>query len=148
MNASEESQARTRMFARVLGPFFTIVPATVAVRASHMRTLFAEFETSPMWAWVLGAALLMFGLVIIALHQYWRSVAAVIVSLLGWFLAVRGLLLLIVPQAYNAAGDALAGPVANVAVRVGFACLALVGFYLTYVGWVATPRKTKSTKGL
>jgi hypothetical protein len=140
MSASEPAQARTRTFARVLGPFFFIVPATIAVRASHMRTLFAEFETSPLWAWVLGAGLLMFGLVIIGLHQYWRSVAAVIVSLLGWFLAVRGLLLLIVPQVYNAAGDSLAGPVANVAVRVGFAGLSLVGLYLTYVGWSRTAK--------
>jgi hypothetical protein len=140
MSASEPAQARTRTFARVLGPFFFIVPATIAVRASHMRTLFAEFETSPLWAWVLGAGLLMFGLVIIGLHQYWRSVAAVIVSLLGWFLAVRGLLLLIVPQVYNAAGDSLAGPVANVAVRVGFAGLSLVGLYLTYVGWSRTEK--------
>lgn len=143
MSASEQAHARTRIFARVLGPFFFIVPATIAVRASHMRTLFAEFETSPMWAWVLGAGLLMFGLVIIGLHQYWRSAAAVIVSLLGWFLAVRGLLLLIVPQVYNAAGDSLAGPVASVAVRVGFASLSLIGLYLTYVGWSASPRRTE-----
>jgi len=46
---SEQSQIRTRMFARVLGPFFTIVPTTVAVRGSHMRTLFTEFQANPMW---------------------------------------------------------------------------------------------------
>jgi hypothetical protein len=39
----------------------------------------------------------MFGLVIIAFHQYWRSPDAIIVSLVGWFLAIRGVLLLNVP---------------------------------------------------
>jgi hypothetical protein len=108
------------MFARILGPFFAIVPATVAVRSAQMRILLSEFEANPMWAWVSGAFLLMSGLIIIGLHQYWRSAAAIMVSLLGWFLAVRGVLLLTVPQLYNSAGNALTGPVSYVLVRVGF----------------------------
>jgi hypothetical protein len=44
---------------------------------------------------------------IIALHQYRRSAAAVIVSLLGWFLVVRGVLLLVVLQTYISAGNAM-----------------------------------------
>ena len=107
MSTSEQSQIRTRMFARALGPFFTIVPTTVAVRGSYMRELFTEFKANPMWPWLFGAILLMFGLVIIASHQYWRSPAAIIVSVVGWFLAIRGVLLLTVPSAYDAAGNAL-----------------------------------------
>src|ERR1700755_589276 len=107
MSASEQAQVRTRMFARALGPFFTIVPTTVAVRGSYMQALFTEFKANPMWPWLYGAILLMARLVIIACHQYWRSPAALIVSLLGWFLAVRGVLLLTVPQAYDAAGNAV-----------------------------------------
>jgi hypothetical protein len=103
MSPLEQSQIRTRMFARVLGPFFSIVPTTVAIRGSYMQTLFTEFKANPMWPWLFGAILLMFGLVIIAFHQYWRSPEAIIVSLVGWFLAIRGVLLLTVPQAYNAA---------------------------------------------
>ena len=39
MSASEQSQTRTRMFARVLGPYLTIVPTTVAVRGAYMQEL-------------------------------------------------------------------------------------------------------------
>jgi hypothetical protein len=105
--SSLAQQMRTRMFARVLGPFFTIVPTTVAVRGAYVRTLFSEFQANPMWPWLFGAILLIAGLIIIAFHQYWRSLAAVIVSAAGWFLAIRGVLLLTVPAAYNAAGNAL-----------------------------------------
>jgi hypothetical protein len=139
MSSSEQSQMRTRMFARTLGPFFTIVPTTVAVRGSYMQALFTEFKANPMWPWLYGAILLMAGLVIIAFHQYWRSPAAVIVSLLGWFLAVRGVLLLTVPQAYDAAGNAVYSSGAKAAIWVVFACLALSGLYLTYVGWRPEP---------
>ena len=83
------------------------MPTTVAVRGSYMRTLFTEFKANPMWPWLFGAILLISGLVVIAFHQYWRSPAAIIVSVVGWFLAIRGVLLLTVPQAYDAAGDAV-----------------------------------------
>jgi hypothetical protein len=147
MSTPEQSQLRTRMFARALGPYFAIVPTTVAVRGSYMQTLFTEFKANPMWPWLFGAVLLMFGLIIIAFHQYWRSPAAIIVSAVGWFLALRGVLLLTVPQAYDAAGNALTGPGAYAAVRVMFACIGLVGLYLTYVGWQPQPqpRTTKAT---
>lgn len=135
MSTTDRPATTTAMFARVLGPFFAIVPVTVAVRGSHMRTQLREFEANPMWAWVLGAVLLLFGLVIICFHQYWRSAAAILVSLLGWFLAVRGLLLLTVPHLYDSAANALVGPLAYVFVRAGFIGLAVVGLYLTYVGW-------------
>lgn len=135
MSTPEQAQVRTRMFARALGPFFTIVPTTVAVRGSYMRTLFTEFKANPMWPWLFGAILLIGGLVIIAFHQYWRSPAAIIVSVVGWFLAIRGVLLLTVPAAYDAAGAVYA----VVAIWVVFLCLALSGLYLTYVGWKPQP---------
>jgi hypothetical protein len=128
------------MFARVLGPFFVIVPTTVAVRGSYMQELFTEFKANPMWPWLYGALLLMFGLVIIAFHQYWRSPAAIIVSVVGWFLAIRGVLLLTIPRAYEAAGNALYKSGATAVIWVFFICLAAAGLYLTYVGWKPEPR--------
>jgi len=139
MSTSEQARVRTRMFARTLGPFFTIVPTTVAIRGSYMRTLFTEFKANPMWPWLFGAILLMFGLVIIAFHQYWRSPAAIIVSVVGWFLAIRGLLLLTVPAAYDAAGNALYDSGAIAVIWVVFIGLAASGLYLTYVGWKPQP---------
>jgi uncharacterized membrane protein HdeD (DUF308 family) len=134
------------MFARVLGPYFLFVPAMVAARASYMKTLLSEFAANPMWPWLYGAILLIAGLVIIAFHQYWRGAAAILVSLLGWFLAIRGVLLMAVPQPVTSAGEALTGPVALALVRVFFVGLALVGLYLTYVGWRPEPATAHATK--
>ena len=135
MSTSPQLHVRTRMFARAIGPYFAIVPATVAVRSSLMQTLFTEFKANPMWPWLYGAILLMAGLVIIAFHQYWRGVAAILVSVLGWFLAIRGILLLTVPGAYSSAGNAIYSSGAISALRVLFVCLSVIGLYLTYVGW-------------
>jgi uncharacterized membrane protein HdeD (DUF308 family) len=147
MSTSEQSQMRTRMFARVLGPFFAIVLTSVVIRGSLMQTLFTEFKANPTWPWLFGAILLMFGLVIIAFHQYWRSAAAVIVSLLGWFLAIRGVLLLTVPQAYSAPTSAIYSSGGIAAERLLDICLGLVpGLYLTYAGWIAKPKHPSPTR--
>jgi hypothetical protein len=128
------------MFARAFGPFFAIIPSIIALRAtSQMPVLLHEFASDPMWQWELGAVLLMWGSVIIAFHQYWRSVAAVLVSLLGWFLAIRGVLILAFPDAYDSAGYALERSAIPL-VRAIFVGVALVGFYLTYAGWIAKPK--------
>jgi len=143
MSTSQQSEVRTRMFARVMGPYLTIVPTTVAVRGGYMQELFNEFKANPMWPWLYGAILLMGGLFIIAFHQYWRSPAAVIVSLVGWFFAIRGILLLTVPRAYDAAGNAIYTSGASAMIWVLFICLASAGLYLTYVGW--KPERAKPT---
>ncbi|MEB3982907.1 hypothetical protein OQ968_16730 [Mycobacterium sp. 663a-19] len=129
---------RTRSFARVLGPFIAVVPAIVAVRAGSVGNQLSSFSKDPMWPWVLGALLFFCGLFVVAFHQYWRSAAAVIISLFGWFLLLRGFALLAAPQLVtDAAQSATQTSGSSVGVvRAGFGLLALCGLYLTYVGWV------------
>lgn len=91
-------------------------------RLLHANPVCGEFKANPMWPWLYGAILLMFGLIIIAFHQYWRSLAAVIVSVVGWVMAARGVILLTVPQAYSAAGNAVYSSGATAAIWVVFIC--------------------------
>jgi hypothetical protein len=128
-------EARTRAFARVIGPWLVIVPGIIALRAPDMGALAAGFFENPALVWFGGAFLLFGGLLIIAFHQHWSSAAAVLISLFGWFLALRGAILLVVPQIYERATAASAGAISLV--RLGFAVLVLTGLYLTYVGWIA-----------
>ena len=87
-----------------------------------------------MWPWVTGAFVLVGGLTVVALHQYWRGAAAVIVSLLGWLLALRGLLLLAFPATFMSMANSVMG--AGALWRTICVCVALIGLYLTYVGWM------------
>jgi hypothetical protein len=110
MPATPEAQARTRAFARVFGPFLVIVPSIVIGRLSQdMGAVMEAFFGNPALVWIMGALLLFGGIFIIAQHQYWSSVAAVIISLFGWLLALRGLALLLFPRHYERAGEALMG---------------------------------------
>jgi hypothetical protein len=95
-----QQEARTRMFARVLGPYLVIVTVTAVARASHVRTLVSEFHANSVWPWVTGAFVLLSGRLVIALHQNWRGAAAIIVSLLGWSPTLKGFSLEVFPDAY------------------------------------------------
>jgi hypothetical protein len=105
--ATQDSQARTRAFARVIGPWLVIVPSIIVARASGMDALASDFFKSHLFEWFAGALLLFAGLLIIAFHQYWSSVAAVMISLFGWILVLRGLVLMAAPELYERAATAM-----------------------------------------
>ena len=141
MSSSQQSETRTRAFARVIGPFLVILTTTAVARASEMRTLLSGFGANSVWPWVTGAFILLTGLVVVALHPYWRGAAAIVVSVLGWMTVLKGLFLMAFPQTYISAAasavDALNWW------RASFVVMALIGLYLTYVGWVPTPSRQK-----
>ena len=135
MPATPEARARTRAFARVIGPYLVIVPAIVVVRAPDMGTIASAFSRNEALVWTTGALLLFGGLLIIAQHQYWSGLSAILISLFGWFLALRGLALLIAPQLYASAGAAAMTMMPIV--QTGFGLLVLIGLWLTFAGWIA-----------
>ena len=137
MPASPEARARTRAFARVIGPFLVIVPAIVALRAPNMGTMASAFFQNEALVWITGALLLFGGLLIIAHHQYWAGLSAILISLFGWFLAMRSVALLAAPQLYASATSAAMNMMPLV--QIGFGFLVLIGLWLTFAGWIAKP---------
>jgi hypothetical protein len=139
MPATPESQARTHAFARIIGPWLAIVPSIVVARAPQMGTFLSGFFENGVLVWFAGGLLLFSGLLIIAFHQYWSSLPAILISLLGWFLALRGFVLMAAPELIER--GASASIPAMPLVRIGFGVFALMGLYLTFVGWIAQPAK-------
>ncbi len=136
MSATPQIQPRTRLFARVLGPYLVIAALTMIGRATYMRTMIEAFTADTVWPWVAGAFVLPMGLVVIALHPYWRGPAATIVSLLGWLTAFKGIALMTFPQPYLSVGQpAVTTTPWWEAISVIFV---VIGLYLTYVGWIPT----------
>jgi len=140
--ATPQSQARTRAFARVIGPWLVIVPGIVVLRAPDIGALASDFFKSDLFVWFAGALLLFTGLLIIAFHQYWSSAAAALISLFGWILVLRGLVLMAAPELYERAAIVMQGVTV---VRSVFGVLVAIGLYLTHVGWLAKPAAATNT---
>lgn len=138
--ATLEAQQRTRSFARVLGPFVALATLIIAIRLPDLTGLLGGLFDNAVLPWMLGAAMLVMGLVVIAFHQYWYSVTAVLISLFGWFVALRGLAMMAIPSAIDSGANAtVTNPGLLVAARVFFLLLTAMGLWLTYVGWRREP---------
>jgi len=133
------AELRTRAFARVIGPFVAIATVIIAIRLPDLTGLLDDLFANQVLPWMLGATMLLAGLIVIAFHQYWRGLTAVLISLFGWFVALRGLAMMAVPSAVESgAGDTLASPGVLAVARIFFLFMTAVGLWLTYAGW-ATP---------
>lgn len=100
MSAIPQAQGNTRNLSRMLGPFYVVVGTVVAIRALGMRAMLVEFTGSAVWPWATGAFALIGGISVIAFHQYWHGLAAILVSLTGWGMAAKGLFFMAFPDAY------------------------------------------------
>lgn len=132
MMSSPQTQS-TRLFARVLGPYFVIAMAVYVALSPDLPTLLEALDANPMLPWVTGAFTLITGLVIVALHQQWSNPAAIIVSVTGWLTTVKGVAIMAFPAAYGSLADSITNTT-PVIVTQGVV-VGAIGLYLTYVGW-------------
>ncbi|MUL82497.1 MULTISPECIES: hypothetical protein [unclassified Mycolicibacterium] len=137
-----QARQRTRAFARVLGPFVAVVTLIITIRLPSLGDLLGDLFTSGTLPWILGAAMFVMGLVVIAFHQYWYSVTAVLISLFGWFVALRGVAMMAIPSAIQTGANAtVTSPGLLIAARGFFLLLTAMGLWFTYVGW--RPERTE-----
>jgi hypothetical protein len=140
-SASPEAQRRTRAFARVIGPYVATFGIVYAIRLPDLSGLVGDLFSETFNVLILGALMLGAGLVVIGLHRSWRGPLAVTISLFGWFVAIRGFLLIAAPTTIESGADAtLLSPTATIAARVFFAALAALGLVLAYAGWFTEPK--------
>jgi hypothetical protein len=139
--ASVEAQLRTRAFARVIGPYVATFGIVYAFRLPELTGLVEDLFAQPFEMLMLGALMLAAGLIIIGMHRSWRGPLAVTISLFGWFVAIRGLLLIAAPSTIEAGAEStLLSPTATVVARVFFAALGALGLVLAYAGWFTAPK--------
>lgn len=122
----------------MLGPYYAIACITGLVHNPATQPLLSDIGV---WPWATGAPILMLGLFIIALHAAWRTVAAVIVSVMGWLMALRGFALMAFPGTFMSMVNSVTGVGAQ---RTIYIFLGLIGLYLTYVGWAPAPSRPAS----
>jgi hypothetical protein len=89
---------------RILGAAGTAPPTPpvdigkLVIRMSEAALLAAPFFADPALVFIMGALMVFGGICVIANHQIWRGVSAIMISFFGWFLGLRGLALLLAPQ--------------------------------------------------
>jgi hypothetical protein len=131
--------ARTRLMARIVGPFLLVLGASVALRMQTLPALLLAFVEDAPLLFVAGFVTLAIGLVMVAAHNWWNTPAAIVISILGWLTTVRGAVLLLAPDVVTTlAGNAMQSPSPAIGIGAG-AVMALIGLWLAFVGWLSKP---------
>lgn len=88
----------TLTLARTLG-IFTLVVAIAAIRSpKRFDEIMAEFARSPALTFVTGVFTLALGLTLAVLHTSWLDPLAIAVTLFGWAVLLKGVVLLVMPR--------------------------------------------------
>jgi hypothetical protein len=141
MRHLRQSSDRTQAFARILGPYLVVMALAAVARANQMQMLMSDFTSSSAWFWVTGAFVVLIGLTVVATHTEWRGLAAGVVSALGWLMTAKGVMLLVFPQQAVAMAEGLLGR--DGWWQASMVVMALIGIYLSYVGWSPAGIDTK-----
>jgi len=104
-------------------------------RGDRMVAMIDEYERSPALTYATGAFVYAIGVAVILTHHVWLDPLGIIISLLGWVMAIEGLLLIIMPEPLWSMGRALMKP-PNIRI-VAFITL-IVGALLTLCGLTGT----------
>lgn len=84
--------------AAVFGPLLTIMGLWMLLYSENLIKVMTSIKNTPGCFFMMGIINMLIGLVIINMYNVWMWHPAVLVSLLGWFLLIRGILVLYIPQ--------------------------------------------------
>ena len=84
--------------AQVIGPLMLIVGVGIIVNLEHYRRMVADFGASPLQIYVSGTMAIVFGLLIIILHNEWLWNWPVIITVLGWLTLLKGAVRVVAPK--------------------------------------------------
>ncbi|HEY4380783.1 MAG TPA: hypothetical protein VGN01_10595 [Acidobacteriaceae bacterium] len=130
--------SRTTFLGRLLGCFSTVVALAMIAHRETTVEMMATLLDRPVAVFAVGLIGVAAGLAIVLSHNVWSGGALpVIVTLVGWWSLIKGMLCLFLPQGALAAF--LGGPSYDRFYYVSPAISLMLGLYLIYASGFADP---------
>jgi cytochrome bd-type quinol oxidase subunit 2 len=127
----------TRAVARVVGPTLIAAGLFMLVRRKDLPAIVDAFVHDNALATIAGLTSLVAGLVLLTVHNRISTLAALVLTLLGFAMVIRGAALLFAPWVVPPAAQWLVG--APHALDGAGVAIALVGAWISTVGFSARP---------
>jgi uncharacterized membrane protein HdeD (DUF308 family) len=122
--------ATTKMIAGLMGPTLLAIGVAMLINASHFPEMAKQIGNDPGLIFVSGILLLVAGLAIVRVHNFWNGGWRVVVTVLGWLAVISGLLRMFLP--FWAASIASTLGQSSTPVIIGGLLPLLVGGFLSY----------------
>ncbi|MFZ1074943.1 MAG: hypothetical protein WAN50_01040 [Minisyncoccia bacterium] len=88
----------TSVLAEVLGIIFTVAGLSLLINRKSASGLLDELSRSHGLLWFGGFIALLFGSVLVAVHNSWNSELESLVSIIGWLALLKGAWILVLPD--------------------------------------------------
>ncbi|WP_395647066.1 hypothetical protein [Terricaulis sp.] len=125
----------TRIIARIAGPYLIFIAIIMFSLYEQLPLILPAFAHDKPLLLVTGAFTTVIGLTALAFHHHLTSIAAIVVTVLAALITLRGVMLGLTPElVIGMATQVARNPIVML---VATALSALLGIYLTFVGWVA-----------
>ena len=120
--------------AKLMGPILALAGLAMLINRKELEALAQEFLRSRALFFLLGLVDFAIGLAIVLTHNVWIADWRIIITLLGWFLLVRGAVRILVPDQIKPFGIKL---LKNPNVVTGSVAVTFVlGLVLSYFGYM------------
>jgi hypothetical protein len=137
----------SKSLARLMGPILLVIGIGMAcglmMEGAGYSNVLKEFIANRALIFLTGILALLAGVAIINVHNVWVPDWRVIVTVLGWLLVLRGIMLLVFPLTVQVFGDRVATSEAGV--TAGAALTFVLGAVLCIMGyehmWASKPRR-------
>jgi hypothetical protein len=137
----------SRSLARLIGPIMLVIGIGMAfglmMEGAGYSSVLKEFIANRALIFLTGVLALLAGVAIINVHNVWEPDWRVIITVLGWLLVLRGIMLLVFPLTVQVFGDRVA--TSQGGVTAGAALTFVLGAILCMMGyehlWASKPRR-------
>jgi hypothetical protein len=137
----------SRSVARLIGPIMLVIGIGMAfglmMEGAGYSSVLKEFIANRALIFLTGVLALLAGVAIINVHNVWEPDWRVIITVLGWLLVLRGIMLLVFPLTVQVFGDRVA--TSQGGVTAGAALTFVLGAILCIMGyehlWAGKPRR-------
>ncbi len=135
MPAKGQDIVPTSIFlARLIGPIMLAVGVGIFVNSAVYRALADEFLRSRALIYLSGLLAMTAGLALVLTHNVWVLGWTVIITILGWLMAIGGAVRIIAPQGTEKVGRAVLKH--NMGLQISGAIWVAIGLLLCYFGYV------------
>ena len=123
------------LIARLIGPLFVAIGVGILLNAPFYVGSVIEAVHSPTLVYMSGVASMLAGLAMLNAYRAWTADWRVIVTILGWLMAIGGIVRIVLPQvAATVAPELYSGPTA---LMITGAIVLVLGGILTVKGYRA-----------
>ena len=142
----------SKYIARLMGPVLLIIAIGMALglamEGQGYSSLLKEFIGNRGLIFITGVLALVAGVAIVNAHNLWVPDWRVIVTVLGWLLVLRGIMLLVFPVTVQTLGDRIVASQSGIV--AGAAVTFVLGAILCLMGyehlWASNPRRRSAAR--